>query len=566
MITSIGNQVLLQTKLHQPRVTADLVHRPRLKESLDNGLDRPLILLAAPAGFGKSTLVSDWLGTSPFPHAWISLDEADNDLGVFLAYLLAAMQTLFPDALPETRAFLTGITLPGVGVIARSLINELDELARDFILVLDDFHLIREQSVHELLSLLLQHPPQGLHLVITSRLEPQVSLDVLRARHQVAEIRGHNLRFSLAEIAAFVERTLGAPLAADTLAVLEEKTEGWAAGLRFATLRLRHSGDVDNQLAGLQAENRYVIDYLMREVLSQVSPAMRRFLLKTSILDQMSRPLCEEVIGPDDPECQPQEYLEWLEQANMFTVALDTRGVGVWYRYHHLFRELLRDQLARHFSAEEIATLHTRASAWFACQGSLEEALRHALLGNDTRAAVRLMAEHRHALMDSEQWQLHERLLRMFPEETVAQYPDLILMTAWTARLRQFNWAHAMKLVDQAESLLARMRDQPEHAVHLRGEIDILRATVACESASDPENAIALARRALVVTPRAWYYVRSAAWLFLAAAYQMAGRLDQAYAALAEGQSEDVAENGAVYARVAGSRCFVEWMAGDLQH
>ena len=420
LIPSIGNQVLLQTKLHQPRVTADLVQRPRLKEALDNGLDRPLILVAAPAGFGKSTLLSAWLETCDLPHAWISLDEADNDLGVFLAYFLAALQTLFPDALPETRAFLTGISLPAVGVIARSLINELDGLERDFILVLDDYHLIRAQPVHELLSLLLQHPPQGLHLVIATRQDPPLPLGVLRARNQVAEIRGHDLRFSLAEIAAFVERTLGAPLADDALAVLAEKTEGWAAGLRFATLTLRYGGDVDSHLAGLHAENRYVTDYLMSEVLSQVSPAMRRFLLKTSILDQVCSSLGEAVIGPDDPECQPQEFLAWLEQAAMFTVALDSHGE--WYRYHHLFRELLRDQLARQANAGEIATLHARASAWFARHGSLEEALQHALLGHDTPAAVRLLAEQRHALMDSEQWQLHERTLRMFPAETVAEH------------------------------------------------------------------------------------------------------------------------------------------------
>ena len=563
MITSIGNQVLLHTKLHRPRVTADLVQRPRLKAALDDSLDRPLILVAAPAGFGKSTLVSAWLETCDLPHAWISLDATENDLGVFLTYFLAAMQTLFPDALPETRAFLIGVSLPAVGVIARSLLNELDGLERDFILVLDDYHLIREEPVHELLSLLLQHPPQGLHLVIASRQDPQMSLDVLRARNQVAEIRGHDLRFSLAETAEFVERTLGAPLAADALAVLAEKTEGWAAGLRLATLTLRHGRDVDSQLAGLHAENRYVIDYLMREVLSQVSPAMKRFLLRTSILDQMCGSLGEAVIGPDDPECQQQEYLEWLEQAAMFTTVLDTRGI--WYRYHHIFRELLRDQLARQASAGEIATLHTRASAWFARHGSLEEALQHALLGHDTSAAVRLVAEQRHALMNTEQWQFHHRTLRMFPAETVAAYPDLTLMAAWMARLGRFDLAPVLELVDRAENLVAQMSDQPEHAAHLRGEIDTLRAVVACEAANDPETAIASARRALAIAPRAWYYVRSVAWVYLAAAYQMTGRLDQAYAAYAEGEPEDVAEDGAVHARIAGIRGFVEWTAGDLQ-
>ncbi len=563
MITSIRHQVLLHTKLHRPRVTADLVDRPRLKGLLHSGLDHPLILVAAPAGFGKSTLLSAWLDTSDLPHAWISLAEAENDLGVFLAYFLAAMQTLFPDALPETRAFLTGINLPPVGVIASSLINELDGLERDFILVLDDYHIIREQPVHELLSLLLQHPPQGMHLVIATRQDPPLPLGVLRARNQVAEIRGQDLRFSRAEIAEFVQRTLGAPLADEALTVLAEKTEGWAVGLRLAMLTLRHSGDVESQLPGLHAENRYVLDYLMSEVLSYVPPTMLRFLLKTSILDQVCGPLVEEVIGPDDPECQPQECLAWLEQADMFTIALDSHGE--WYRYHHLFQELLRNELARQASAGEIATLHARASAWYARQGLLEEALHHALLGHDTPAAVRLLAEHRHALMDSEQWQLHERTLRMFPADTVAEYPDLMLIAAWMARLGRFDSAHVLELADRAESLAAQMPDRPEHAVHLRGEIDTLRVIVACESARAPENVIALAQRALATTPRAWYYVRSTAWLYLAVAHQMAGRLDQAYAALAEGQPEDVAQNGAVRARVAGSRCFVEWMAGDVQ-
>ncbi len=563
MITRIGQQVLLQTKLHQPRVTADLVDRPRLQKSLNDGLGYPLILIAAPAGFGKSTLVSAWLATCELPHAWISLDESDNDLGVFLAYFLGAMQTLFPDALPRTQAFLTAISLPAISVIASSLLNELDGLGRDFILVLDDYHLIREEPIHELLGLLLQHPPQGMHLVIASRQDPPLSLGVLRARHLVAEVRGKDMRFSRAEIAAFAKKATGASLDDEALTVLAEKTEGWAAGLRLAMLTLHQDADADSHFAGLRTANRYVIDYLVSEVLSQVSPAMRNFLLKTSILDQVCGPLGEALIGPDDPECKPQACLAWLEQANMFTMALDSHGE--WFRYHHLFQQLLRDELARQATADEITTLHTRASAWYACQGLLEEALQHALLGHDIPAAVRLIAEHRHALMDTEQWQLHERLLRMVPADVVSQHPDLVLMTAWMARLGRFDPAQIVELVERAASLVAQMPDQAEHTGCLGGEIDTLRAIVASETASDPETAIALAQRALAATPRARYYVRSTAWLYLAVAYQMTGRLDRAYAALAEGQPEDVAQNGAVRARVAGSRCFIEWMAGDLQ-
>ena len=304
-----------------------------------------------------------------------------------------------------------------------------------------------------------------------------------------------------------------------------------------------------------------MFNYLLNEVLSNMTPAMRSFLLKTSILGQMCSSLCATVIGSEENECQA--CLAWLEQANMFTVALDSRGA--WYRYHHLFRELLRQQLAGQASTDEIATLHTRASAWFASQGALEEALQHALLGHDTEAAVRLLAEQRHTLMDTEQWQLYERVLRMFPADAVAQYPDLTLAAAWMARVGRFDTPRVMELLDQAESLLAQAPDQTEHAVHLHGEIDALRSILACEAARDPESVIALAQRALAATPRAWYYVRSSIWIYLAAAHQMAGNLNLAYAALSEGQPEDVAQDGAVRGRVAGSRCFVEWMAGDLE-
>ena len=558
-----NNQVLLQTKLHRPRVTADLVHRPRLKASLNDGLDHPLILVAAPAGFGKSTLLSAWLETCSRPHAWISLNEADNDLGVFLAYFLGAIETLFPGSLPETQSFLTSITLPAVPVIAGSLINELDELGRSFILVLDDYHLIHELSIHELLDLLLQYPLPGMTLVIASRIDPLLSLNMLRARHQIAEIRGQDLRFSRAEIAEFVQRTTDLSLGADALDLLEDKTEGWATALRLATLTLRYGDDVDSKFTRLQAENRYVTDYLISEVLAHVSPSMRNFLIKTSILDQVCAPLGEALLGAEDLQCEPQTYLVWLEQANMFTIALDAHGE--WYRYHHLFQQLLREQLVRQASAAEIDTLHIRASTWYSSQGSLEESLHHALLGHDTQTAVHLLAEQRHALMDFELWQLHERTLHMFPEDTIAEHPDLILMAAWLARLGRFDLARSMELVDRAEILLAQQSDQSQHTVRLKGEIATLRSAVAGDTASDPEKVILLAQQALAATPREWYYVRSTAWLYLSAAYQMAGELNKAYAALAQGEPEDLAANGAASARIAGSRCFIEWMAGDIR-
>ena len=562
MSTGIDRQVLLRTKFHRPRVLADLIDRPSLKERLDSGWDRSLILVAAPAGFGKSTLLSAWLEECDYPNAWLSLDEHDNDLGVFLAYFLAAVRTIFPNALAATQGLLSGVSLPPLTVIVRSLLNELDDLERDLVLVLDDYHIISEQPVHDLLSALLQHPLHRLHLVIATRQDPPIPLRLLRARAQITEIRGHDLRFSEPEIAQFMAQTLGAPLTDEAVAVLAEKTEGWAVGLRLATLTLRYSGEIDGQIARLHAENRFVMDYLINEVQSHIPPAIQSFLLKTAILDQLCGPLCLEVIGPDDPDCQPQACLEWLEQSGMFTTALDTQGQ--WYRYHHLFQGLLRTRLLQQSSADEISALHLRASVWFAANGFIEEALQHALAGQDTAAAVRLVALHRHALLNTEQRPRLERWLHMFPGQTLAHHPDLLLARAWIAELGRADTRTVLDLVEQAQALVDQMAGEPEHARHLQGEIDTLRSIEKSFAADDPQGVIALATRALETLPQVWYLARVEAWLELALGYQMSGQLDRAYAILAAAQREDSTDIAGPRARLWGSSCFIHWMAADL--
>jgi LuxR family transcriptional regulator, maltose regulon positive regulatory protein len=562
--TTSTSSTLIRTKFYRSSLPSDLVDRPRLIDQINRGLDRPLTLVSAPAGYGKSVLVSSWLNSCERPSAWLTLDESIDDLGVFLAYFVNAIQTIFPGALQRTQALLTAVSLPPIGVLAGSLINELDELERDFVMVLDDYHTGHKQEIHDLLNALLQPPAKHMHLVLITRKDPPLPHSVLLARNQMNEVRLSELRFSADEIATFMRNTLGSPLPAEAIAALAEQTEGWITSLRLAAVTLRYSPDANSRIAELRAleRNRNLTDYLMNEVLAQTPPEIADFLLKTAILDRMCGPLCEALLGHEALEDSDQTPLEWLEQNNLFTVSMDSERR--WYRYHHLFRGFLQNRLERRHDAGEIAQLHARTSAWFAGQGLLEEALQHALLGHDTPAAVRLMAEHRHALMDSEQWQLHERTFRMFPAETVAQHPDLLLMAAWKARLAGFNAAYVLDLLDRAEGLIAQRTLQGEHAMHLRGEIDTLRAIMAYEAATDPKNVIALAERALATTPRAWYYVRSSAWLYMATAYQMAGRLDQAYAVVAEGEPEDVAQNGAVRARVVAANCFIEWMAGDL--
>ena len=444
---------LLRTKFHRPALPSDLVDRPRLIDELNRGLDRPLTLVTAPAGYGKTILVSSWLNNCERPSAWLSLDETIDDLGVFLAYFVTAIQTVFPSALQRTQMLLTAISLPPLGVLTGSLINELDELERDFVLVLDDYHTIHEQEIHDLLIALLRPPARHMHLVLITRKDPPLAQSALLARNQMTEVRLHDLRFSADEIAAFMKNALETSLPDEAIAPLAEQTEGWITSLRLAALALRYSPDANSKMAELRAleRNRNLTDYLLSEVLSQTSPAIEDFLLKTAILDRMCGPLCAALLGRDDVEVSGQAPLEWLEQNNLFTVSLDNERR--WYRYHHLFRSLLQSRLEQRYEADEIAQLHTRASAWFARQGSLEEALQHALLGHDTPAAVRLMADHRHALMNTEQWQLLERCLRMFPAEAIAAYPDLLLANAWLAELSRSDPQRVKETVDRAAEL-----------------------------------------------------------------------------------------------------------------
>ena len=387
---------LIRTKFYRPSLPSDLIDRPRLIDALNRGLDRPLTLVTAPAGYGKSILVSAWLNTCERPGAWLSLDETIDDLGVFLAYFVTAIQTVFPSALRRTQTLLAGISLPPIGVMTASLINELDEIERDFVLALDDFHTLHRPEIHDLLIALLRPPAKHMHLVLITRRDPPLPQSVLLARHQMTEVRLHDLRFSADETAAYMHNAVISPLPDGAIVALAEQTEGWITSLRLAALALHHSPDADSMIAELRVleRNHNLTDYLMSEVLAQTSPAIEDFLLKTSILDRMCGPLCAALLGSTDLEGSGQTRLEWLEQNNLFTVSLDNERC--WYRYHHLFQSLLRNRLEQRYDAGEVAQLHIRASAWFARQGSLEEALQYALRGHDTPAAVRLMAEHRH--------------------------------------------------------------------------------------------------------------------------------------------------------------------------
>ena len=555
---------LLRTKLHRPQVAADLVPRPRLLERLDQHRGRPLTLVSAGAGYGKTTLVSTWLeacerSSAPGPPTrtgWLSLDEDDNNLALFLSYFLAAVQTTFPNAGEATLALLRAATLPPTPVLARSLINELDQIEQPFILVLDDYHHIRELAVHDLLTELLRHPPRSLHLVLVSRKDPMLSLTTLRARDQVTEIRTPDLRFTKAETAAFLEQKLGVPDEEITLDALIERFEGWAAGLRLVTLSLRHRDSLDLSPARLGGEVAYVTDYLMAEVLAGQPPATQDFLLKTSILDRLNGPLCDVVAGLDEPECDGQAYLEWLGQENLFTIPLDDQRQ--WYRYHHLFQELLQQQLARRHSPPAIAALHARASAWLAQNGLIDEALRHALLAGDLSAAAQLVEQHGRTLLNEDQWHILEKWMAKLPDDIIQQQPRLLIAKAWVSYYRFALWA-IPHLLESIETTL----DDEAITQPLWGEVDFFWGHHWYWQGQSTRS-LDLLRRALERIPKVHHLARGEAELFWGLASLMSGQKEEAVQKLNRWLYDDQAPHPGRQTKLLGSLIFIYLLSGEL--
>jgi len=388
---------ILRTKLHRPTLPPDLVPRSDLVARLDELRCRPLTLVSSAAGYGKSTMAGLWLEAWDGPYAWLSLDEAENDLRKFINYLVAAIGNAFPGACDTTRSMLQAPDLPPISDLSHHLVNDLDEIEDPFILVLDDFHKIREKTVHDLMGALLAHPPQNLHLMLLTRRDPPLLTSTLRGRGQVNEIGTADLYFTVAETTAFLENILGHSVEEKTAATIQERLEGWPVGMRLISQSLKHSGDLERLLAGLKGGFATIVDYLMIEVLSQQPPEMARLMAATAILDHFCAPLCDALheldAGPDKDEMNGDEFIARLQRDNLFLIALDTEHR--WFRYHHLFRQLLQDQLNRHRRPEEIAALHSRANAWCAENDIINNAITNspAAFRNNERTVVSIAAD-----------------------------------------------------------------------------------------------------------------------------------------------------------------------------
>ena len=530
--------VLLATKLHVPRPRPDFVPRPRLADRLDEGLGRGLVLVCAPAGYGKTVLLADWARRGQRPVGWLSLDGGDNDPARFWRHAVAALDRAVP-GIGESLGAPLGPSAPkSFEGLVTALVNELAAQpdADDVLLVLDDYHLIDSQPVHASLGFLVEHRPPRLHLVLTSRADPPLALARLRARDELAELRAAELRFTAGEAAAMLQQVAAVALPDGAMTALAARTEGWAAGLHLAALSLRGHDDAAAFVAAFTGGHRYVLDFLAEEVLEQQSEQVRAFLLETSVLQRLSGPLCNAVTGGEGS----QELLEEAERAGLFLVPLDeVRG---WWRYHHLFADLLRARLQQE-QPGRVAQLHRHAAAWYEQHALADAAIGHAAAAGEMLWVARIIEQHFDELFYLRgEGATIQRWLSALPNELIQSRPRLLLAQAQLAA-DGGNVEEAAGLLDAAERRSGGAADEPFEpsigkAASLLANIPAgiaLHQSYLAALRGDAEGTAAFASQTLAELPEGEQTLSSIAEINLAEAEWLRGRLATAERAFVSG-------------------------------
>jgi LuxR family maltose regulon positive regulatory protein len=556
---------IIQTKLYRPPLQSGFIPRPQLLEQLAGWQQRPLTLVSASAGYGKSTLVSSWLESLDYPVAWLSLDERDNDLEHFLTYFLTCVQASFPDAVDGTVALIGGAELPPLRVLCDSLTNELNHLPQRLVLVIDDYHVVSDPRIDELLSELLHHPPRSLHLVIVTRTDPQINLNRLRALGQVKEIRTQQLRFSVTDTIELLEWQLRVEVDKEAASLLEKKTEGWVTGIRLAALSMRHRNNAQEMLRRLASEQRYIWDYLISEVLSALDPEFQNFLIKTAILDRFCAPLCDAFLGDGDaasmilPESHAagsQEILEALQQENLFLIPLD--GQRRWFRYHHLFQQFLLAELEKRYSADEIAVFHLQASSWYSQNGLVDEALQHALEAGDDMAAAQLLEENARALLDEDLWHILEKWMARLPDSVIKQRPRLLIAKAWVG-----YYQYALQTIPPLLELVGTILKDDETAQPLQGEVDFFWGNHWYWQGQRTRSLDAF-NRAVEKIPKAHHLARGEAEAFWSFASQMCDQKEEAIRRVNKWLVDEQALHPGRQTRLLSTLVFIHLLSGEL--
>ena len=548
----------LKTKLYIPPLRSELVSRSRLFDRLNQCIRRKLTLISAPAGFGKTTLLADWVHRSKISVSWFSVDTGDNDPVIFLHYVIAGLQTLETWVGNAALNLLRSPQPPPVDSILANLINDISETHEDIVLVIDDYHAIESRRVHDLISFFIEHMPEHLHIVIATRSDPPVSLSRWRSQNHLIEIRTAELCFTAEEAAQFFNECLKLKLSPDEIELLESRTEGWIAGLQLAAISIRGQNDPSLFIRHFSGDNRYIMDYLVEEVIHQQPEQLRQFLLQTSFLDRMSASLCDAVTRSKNS----QLMLEQMEKANLFIIPLDDQRC--WYRYHHLFADLLKQRLMIK-QADLVTKLHRRASQWFANKGFNNEAVEHALAAKDYEQAARLIEIVAESDWDRAQGSQVMRWCRRLPEKRIKTNPSLCIFYA-RELFKNGYLEKAEKRLQAAEKILNATPARNTKNENLHGRIAVIRAYMSSRT-GDVSRIIHFSNQALNLLPQRELIWRSVAATTLGFAYGWAGAGDLVKAQQAFSEAMKISEEaGNMYYNIFAGSCLagVLLMRGKL--
>jgi LuxR family maltose regulon positive regulatory protein len=516
---------LLTTKLYLPPVRRDLVSRPRLIERLNEGLHQGhrLTLVSAPAGFGKTTLLSAWVTTCGRPVTWLALDNGDNDPARFLAYLIAALQRIEDSIGAGVLDRFQAPQPPPIEELLTALINQIDTISIRFVLVLDDYHLITAQRIHEALAFLLDHPPQNMHLVVATRADPPWPFARLRGRGQLTELRLADLQFTQDEATVFLNQVMGLRLSTDDVTALTSRTEGWIAGLQLAALSMQDRQDLPGYIAALTGSQYHILDYLVEEVLHRQSESVQAFLLRTSILDRLTGPLCDALTLQHQPGAgDGQAMLNRLEHANLFVIPLDERHE--WYRYHHLFADSLRVCLEQTWP-DRVPEYHRRASRWYEQHGYLAEATEHALSAGDLDRAACLIEQAAETTLMRSEFNTFLNWVDALPEEVVRTHP---ILHVYHTGIQLMN---GLPLHVAEARLQEAMAAEPSRAV---SAAVVTFQTLIAAYQGDTRQSVELSQQALALLAEDNLFLRSLVAGFLGITYLWSGDFATATSALGE--------------------------------
>jgi len=510
---------ILATKLYVPPVRPRLVSRPRLFELLNEGLSYNLILVSAPAGFGKTTLVSEWVRQIQLQThvAWVSLEEGENDPVHFWDYFIAALRTIQPDIGEQMLAMLHSHQSPvsqsvQIESILTSFINELTNLSFNVVLVLDDYHVITSQSVHDGLTFFLDHIPPRIHLIIASRADPPLPLTQYRGKGTILEIRTDDLRFSLNEASTLLRELQNLKLSPENISILNDRTEGWVTGLKMAAHSIPRQENVPEFLSTFSSSQRYIMDYLIEEVLKQQPEGIQDFLIKTSVLDRLNASLCDAVMANHDS----QDILLELEHNNMFTNPLDeTRE---WYRYEHLFQDLLNHQLEITIGASDITELHRRASQWYEMNNYSGDAIHHALIAHDWESAIRLITGVNEEKRLSGELVTTLNWIQRIPKEVIFSNTELCILYS--------QLLIATMQLDAATDVIDKLEQAAENKAELFGLVVSLRCFLAFNR-GDTELALELGNKAISSLPTERLEMRTLVSMYLGFIFWQKGNVKE---------------------------------------